>query len=156
MVLFDGNYSNNNIFIFHNFFHKLYIKSLRKTLYLQEVKNVVWKWKKITKISSCTKKMDFAEMDITFIKWNIDFGFRKLIEICEILWCEFLPWKLTLNFFHVIRKNRNCTFLDKFIISNIAIFTLLLGLYCDFHHVLRFLSVLSKNSCNLKNIKKMV
>ena len=119
MFLFDGNYSNNNIFIFHNFFHKLYIKSLRKTLYLQEVKNVVWKWKKITKISSCTKKMDFAEMDIRFIKWNIDFGFRKLIGICGILWCEFLPWKLTLNFFHVIRKNRNCTFLDNLLLATL-------------------------------------
>ena len=71
-------------------------------------------------------------MDIKFIKWNIDFEFRKLIEICEALWSEFLPWKLTLNFVHVISKNKNCTFLDKFIISNIAIFTLFLGLHYDF------------------------
>ena len=31
------------------------------------------------------KKADVAGMDIMLIKWNIDFGFRKLIEICEAL-----------------------------------------------------------------------
>ena len=73
-----------------------------------------------------------------FIKWNIDFRFRKVIEICEALWREFWLWKLTLNFVHVIKKNKNRTFLDTFIISNIAIFTLFLALYCDFYQVLRF------------------
>ena len=68
-----------------------------------------------------------------FIKWNIDFRFRKVIEICEALWCEFWLWKLTLNFVHVMKRNKNRTFLDTFIISNIAIFTLFLALYCDFY-----------------------
>ena len=28
---------------------------------------------------------DVAGIDIMFIKWNTDFGFRKLIEICKAL-----------------------------------------------------------------------
>ena len=40
---------------------------------------------------------------------GINFGFHELIEICEALWCEFLLWKLILNFVHVIYKNKNCT-----------------------------------------------
>ena len=42
LFLFDGNYSNNNIFVFLQFFPQ-FVKSLSKTLYLWEIKNVVWK-----------------------------------------------------------------------------------------------------------------
>ena len=42
-------------------------------------------------------KTDVAGMNIKFIKWNIDFGFRELIEICEGLWRECWLWKFTVN-----------------------------------------------------------
>ena len=66
-------------------------------------------------------------------------GCEKLTEICE------------------------AKFLDTYIISNIVIFTLFLGLYCDFYHVMRFLpylyfaktnnGVLSRKSWDLKDIR---
>ena len=55
LFLFDWNYSNNNIFLFLQFFPQT-VKSLSKTLYLREIENLVWKWTKITKTSSCTKR----------------------------------------------------------------------------------------------------
>ena len=55
LFLFDGNYSNNNIFLFLQFFPQI-VKSLSKTLYLREIENLVWKWTKITKTPSCTKR----------------------------------------------------------------------------------------------------
>ena len=58
LFLFDfsrsGNFSNNNVFHFYSFFPQT-DKSLSKTLYLREIQNVIWKWKKITKIPSCNK-----------------------------------------------------------------------------------------------------
>ena len=50
LFLFDFSrsetYSNNNIFLFYSFFAQT-VKSLRKTLSLREIENVVWKWKNI-------------------------------------------------------------------------------------------------------------
>ena len=105
LFLFDfsgsGNYSNNNKFLFYSFFPQP-AKSLRKTLSLQEIENVVWKWKNIKQISSCTKR-EMLLGCIMFIKWNIDFGFRELIEILNVkAYPKFCS--------RVISKNKNCTF----------------------------------------------
>ena len=114
------------------------VKSLSKTVYLQEIENPVWKLKKNILFYL---KTDVAVMDIMFIKWNIDFGFRKLIETWGIPWREFWLWKLTLNFVHFIEKNKNCTFLDTFTISDIVILlfyswdcTAISTMYWDFYH----------------------
>ena len=128
---------------------------------MQEIQNIIWKWKRTTKIYFALKSRCCREEYYVYKIWNIDFRFGKLIEICEALSCEFWLWKVTLNFVHIIQNNKNCTFLDAFIISNSAIFTLFLGLYCNFYHVLKFLpyqhfgetnnnGVLSKNSWNMK------
>ena len=105
LFLFDfsgsGNYSNNNIFLFHNFFPQP-VKSLSKTLFLREIESVVWKWKNIKQISSCTKR-EMLLGCIMFIKWNIDFGLRELIEILTVkAYPKFCS--------RVISKNKNCTF----------------------------------------------
>ena len=44
LLLFDENYSNNNTFLFYNFFSQT-LKSLSKTFYLWEIENVVWECK---------------------------------------------------------------------------------------------------------------
>ena len=72
-------------------------------------------------------------MDIMFTKWNMDFGFRKLIETCEACVSEIYP-----EFCSRYIKAQGFKFLDTLIISNIVIFSLFLGLYCDFYHLPRF------------------
>ena len=86
IVLFDfsriGNHSNNISRL--QFFSTNCKVSKQDTLFTRN-------WKCCLKMEEDNenillyKKADVAGMDIMFIKWNIDFGFRRLIEICEAL-----------------------------------------------------------------------
>ena len=108
LFLFDGNYSNNKLFLLRSFSTNCEV-SKQDTLFARN-------WKCCLKVEKKPKnillylKTDVAGMDIMFIKWNIDFGFRKLIKICEVLWREFCLWKLTLNLVHFIKKTRTAHF----------------------------------------------
>ena len=70
LSLFDflrsGNYGNNNIFLFYSFYPQIWKVSKQDILF---ARNVVWKWRKITHISSCTKRWMLLGCVFMFTYW---------------------------------------------------------------------------------------
>ena len=98
------------------------VKSLSKTLYLREIESVVWKCKKVTKISSCTKGR---------CCWNGYYVYKVeyWLWISKALWnlwssvMRILTLKVYPKFCSPYIKEQELYVLDSFIISDIAIFT---------------------------------
>ena len=97
LYLRNGKYVNNFIYCFYfmgiivtitysslTVFFTNYKVSKQDTLFARYLKCCLKVEKSNKNILLCYKA-DVTGMDIIFIKWNIDFGFRKLTEICEAL-----------------------------------------------------------------------